>query len=233
MSSEIAKTSGELAVSVNALQAQSKFDDSMFGGIAGNRVAFLPRMQLFTSNSDQCKRGVIGVAEYGLIKGKDELVKLGKSVIGVPLAWRAKAMFVKSDPPLAFHNAKSPEFQDIKRKADNDSNSGNLYGPEFLVWLGTEHGFVTFFMGSKTARNEAPALRALLPGADGRCRTANFSSAFIENKEFSWHGPKVVVSGQSLELPEASVLEQTIGDFLNPIDSKIEAAQEGEVNQDR
>lgn len=237
MSSEVVKA-GETALavgaSVTALQASSQFDESMFGGIAGSRAGFLPRLQLFTSNSEQCKRGQIPVANYGLIKGKEELVTLGKSVVGVPVAWRAKAMFVKSDPPLAYHNAKSPEFQAIKQKADADSNSGNLYGPEFLIWLGPDHGFVTFFMGSKTARNEAPAVRALLPGADGRLRSANFNSQFIETKEYSWHGPKVVASAQSIELPAPEILEQTVADFLNPIDSKpAEQAKETEVNTDR
>lgn len=237
MSNEVVKA-GETALAVGAtvtaLQAQSQFDDSMFGGISGSRGGFLPRLQLFTSNSEQCKRGQIPVANYGLIKGKDELIPLGKSVVGMPIAWRAKAMFVKSDPPLAYHNAKSPEFQAIKQKADADSNSGNLYGPEFLVWLGSEHGFVTFFMGSKTARNEAPAVRALLPGADGRLRAANFNSQFIETKEYSWHGPKIVASSQSIELPQPEVLEQAVADFLNPIDSKpVEKAEDTQVNADR
>jgi hypothetical protein len=235
MSSDVAKTGGEMAVvGIAALQASSSFDNEMFGGVAGNRAGFLPRLQLFTSNSEQCKKGLIPVATYGLIKGKTELISLGKTVIGVPVAWRAKAMYVKGDDVLAYHNAKSVEFQDIKKKADADSNSGNLYGPEFLIWLGPDHQFVTFFMGSKTARNEAPAVRALLPGADGRLRSANFSSVFIETKEYSWHGPKIVASGQSLDLPDPNVLEQVVGDFLNPIDSQPkEKATEDEVKADR
>jgi hypothetical protein len=229
MSNEVVVPETETALAVGtvvtALQAQSKYDDSMFGGISGSRASFFPRLQLFTSNSEQCKKGQIPVATYGIIKNKDELITLGKTVIGVPIAWRAKAMFVKTDPPLAYHNAKSPEFQDIKRKADADSNSGNLYGPEFLLWLGKDQGFVTFFMGSKTARNEAPSLRALLPGADGRFRYANFGSQYIETKEYSWHGPKIIASSQTLELPETAALETAVGDFLNPVDSVVEVAQ--------
>lgn len=235
MSSEIQKAQSEtgLAVAnVTALQVASNFDDSIFGGIAGSRASFFPRLQLFTSNSEQCKQGKIAVATYGLIKSKDELVPLGKNVIAVVVAWRAKAMFVKSDPPLAYHNAKSEEFQQIKRRADADSNSGNLYGPEYLLFI-EEHGFVTFFMGSKTARNEAGAVKALCPGADGRLKCGNFGSVYITGKEHSWHGPKVVVSAQTVTLPEQAALDTAVADFLNPVDSTAEAAEAGAVNADR
>ena len=235
MSSEIVKPETETALAVSsvaALQAASGFADDVFGGIAGSRMSFFPRLQLFTSNSEQCKQGKIGVATYGLIKGKDELVPLGKNVIAVAIAWRAKAMFVKSDPPLAYHNAKSEEFQAIKKRADADSNSGNLYGPEFLLYI-EEHGFVTFFMGSKTARNEAGAVKALLPGADGRLKCGNFGSVYITGKEHSWHGPKVVVSAQTIALPEQAALDAAVADFLNPVDSTAESAETAAVNTDR
>jgi hypothetical protein len=222
--------SSEIAtVNVVALQAQSRYQDEDFSGISGNRTAFLPRLQLFTSNSEQVKAGKIPLAHYGLVVG-EELTDLGKEVLAIPLAWRAKAMYVKADPVLAYHDAKSAEFQDIKKKADADSNSGNLYGPEFLVWLGPTHGFVTFFMASKTARNSAVAVRALLPLPDGRMRVGLLTAEFIKTSEYSWHGPKMVVSAQSLELPAQDSLETTIADFLNPKDSvTAEAAPAGAV----
>jgi len=219
-------------VNVAALQKASSYDDTDFGGIAGSRAGFLPRLQLFTSNSEPVKKGEIGVAHYGIIKGKDTLIDLGKSVVVIPLAWRAKAMFVKSDPVLAYHNPKSEQFQEIKKKADADSNSGNMYGPEFLLWH-EEHGYLTFFMGSKTARNEAPAIRALLPTPDGRLRAAVLSATYIQTKEYSWHGPKVVASSQSVTPPPADTLEVTISDFLNPTDSVVEKAPEDAARTDR
>lgn len=216
---------GALAkVDVAALQAQSKFSDDMFGGISGKRFGFLPRLQLFTSNSEQCKQAKIPVAHYGIIKGKDELIPLGPNVIAIPIAWRAKAMFVKVKPPVAYHNAKSEEFQKIKRAADADSNSGNMYGPEYLMWI-PQHGFVTFFFGSKTARNEAPAMKALLPtAAGGNFRTAALSSTFIRTDEYSWHGPKVSPSSQSIDEPDRDALDATLLEFLNPQDSVVEEA---------
>lgn len=238
MSSEMAPVAPptETAIApadIAALQAQSKFVDDDFTGISGSRINFLPRLQLFTSNSEQCKTGKIPVAHYGLVKGKDELIDLGGQVLAIPLAWRAKAMNVKSDPPLAFHNAKSPEFQDVKKKADADSNSGHMYGPEFLVWLGPDHGYATFFCGSKTARNAAPAVKALLPLPDGRLRVGLLTAEFIKNESFSWHGPKMVVSASSIEQPEAASLGTTISDFLNPKDSEVEAAAPDAANEAR
>jgi len=221
-----------LVQSITALQAASKFTDDTFSEVGGTGANFLPRLQLFTSNSEQCKKGQIGVATYGLLI-KDELTELGKDILAMPLAWRSKAMFVKSDPPVAYHNQASKEFQEIKEKAKADSNSGNLFGPEYLVWLGPQHGFATFYMASKTARNASGAVHALLP-SDGKFKVGVFSSEYIETKDYGWHGPKCTLSTQTLELPPQAQMDAVVADFLNPRDSaKKEAAPTEAVNQDR
>lgn len=205
---------------IAALQASSDYAEAKdFVGVAGAGFNFLPRLQLFTSNSDEVKRGVIGVAEYGVITGKDQLTKAGKTVVVVPLAWRAKAMVVKDvEKPLAYHKPQSKEFKEIRARADADSNSGNMYGPEFLMWMpGT--GYVTFFMGSKTARNAATPVRALLPKPNGSLRAGVLSAVFIEAKGFSWHGPVISPSDQSFDGPPPETVVNMITNFLNPVDS--------------
>lgn len=226
MSAEVAvPETGNTAVAtmpdIAALQAASDYaSPKEFVGIAGAGFSFLPRLQLFTSNSDEVKRGAIGVAEYGIISGKEStLKKLGKTVLVVPLAWRAKAMVVKDvEKPLAYHKPQSPEFKAIRAKADADSNSGNMYGPEYLMWCPGE-GYVTFFMGSKTARNAATPVRALLPKPNGSLRAGILNSVFIEAKGYSWHGPTISPSDQSFEGPPVETLLDTITSFLNPTDS--------------
>lgn len=204
------------AFNVAALQAQSQFALDNFAGIAGNRGSFLPRLQLFTASSDEVKEGKIGVAVYGVVKGED-LIEVGKLVPAIPIAYRAKAMNLRADPPQAYHNQNSEEFKDFMRRSA-DANSGYVYGPEFLLWMGDPHGFVTMFFMSKTARNTAPDLRALLPGADGRLRVAVLGAKLIENDDYKWHGPTVMPSSQTLPLPPDDLLEMTVRTFLAPKD---------------
>lgn len=242
MSAEVAvPETGTTAVAtmpnIAALQASSDYGEVKdFAGLAGPGMNFLPRLQLFTSNSDEVKRGNIGVATYGLVTGKDQLKPLGKTVLVVPLAWRAKAMTVKDvEKPLAYHKPQSPEFKAIRAKADADSNSGNMYGPEYLMWIPGE-GYVTFFMGSKTARNAATPVRALLPKPNGSLRAGILNSVFIEAKGFSWHGPTISPSDQSFEGPPPETVLETITNFLNPVDSVPEdstPAPAEAANQDR
>lgn len=217
-----------LPTDIIGLQEASQFAADDFKDIAGKGMNFLQRLQLFTSNSDEVKCMKIDLAHYGLIKGKDSLIPLGKSVVLIPLAWRAKAMDVKAEPkPLAYFKQTSPEFQAIVKAANADSNTGNMYGPEFLVWVPT-HGYCTFFFGSKTARNVAPMLKALLPKAGtGQMQVAVATAKFIDNGKFKWHGPEISPSGQTVtDLPAQETLYPTIKDFLAPQDSQIEEAAE-------
>lgn len=233
MSDVATTTGGALAMpNVAALQAAAYAKEDM-AGLFGTRTAFLPRLQLMTSNSDPVKEGRFPLAHYAVVKGKEDLTNAGQVVLVIPLAWRAKAMFVKVDPPVSYHKQSSPEFQDIKNKADADPNSGNLYGPEFLIWM-PPYGYLTFFFANKSARNEAPNLHALLPGIDGSLKVASVSAQFIKNDQYKWHSPKVVASDQSLESPPTETLELTIKDFLSPRDSiPAQKAPEGAVQADR
>lgn len=211
---------------IAALQATSAYNvEEPNKELFGSFLQFLPRLQLFTGNSDQVKRMKIPLAHYGLIKGKEkELIPLGPTVLCIPLAWRAKAMDVSNDDNiLAYHNQNSEEFKRIVQTANTVQNSKCMYGPEFLLWLGATHGFVTFLMGSKTARNAAAPMRALLPRADGILRTGILSAIFIEDDKNSWHGPKVEFSSQSIENPPAEGLVEMITAFLNPQDSGVKA----------
>lgn len=215
------------AFNPGALQAASDFALDNFAGVAGNRGSFLPRLQLFTASSDEVKEGKIGVAVYGVVKGED-LIEVGKLVPLIPYAWRAKAMNLKADPPQAYHNQKSPEFIDFQRRAA-DSNSGYVFGPEFLLWMGDPHGFVTMFFMNKTARNVAPDLRALLPDpATGRTRVAVLGAKLIENDDYKWHGPTIMPSSQTIAPPPDDLLEMTCRTFLAPKDydpAAVEAAK--------
>lgn len=220
-----------------ALQ-QENFGDDLFKQAGGSEgmIGFLPRLQLFTANSNDVKRGKINLAHYGTIQGKEKtLTDLGKNVLMVPIAWRPKALNTKADPVTAFHNPMSKEFKDFKAKADADANSGFMYGPEFLVYIpDKEIGFATFFMGSKSARNESAKLRALLPVGGSPLRPAMATAQFIETKEYSWHAPQIMPSSQSVALPDMDKVNEIALIFLKPKDSEIEEkVDETTVNTDR
>jgi hypothetical protein len=220
-----------------ALQ-QENFGDDLFKQAGGSEglIGFLPRLQLFTANSNEVKRGNINLAHYATIAGKEKtLTDLGKNVLLVPIAWRPKALNTKADPVTAFHNPLSKEFKEFKAKADADANSGYMYGPEFLVYIpDKEIGFATFFMGSKSARNESAKLRALLPVGGNPLRPAMCTAQFIETKEYSWHAPQVMPSSQQVTLPDMDKINEIALVFLKPKDSEIEEkADATAVNADR
>lgn len=227
MTDGIVKAEAAMAMpNIAALQKAS--DELVVGGdgVFGVRLSFLPYIQLYTGNSKPVQTGKIQVAHYGINKGQD-LISLGKEVLCVPLAWRPKCMDINGDKPKSYFKPNSDIFKQLKARAEADSNSGVFYGPEFLLWI-PDHGFVTFMFGSKTARNEAPALKALLPSVAG-VRTAVLSSNFIETDSYAWHGPKVSLSSQVLsDLPLGEV-EGYVTDFLNPSDSKEDEVAPTEV----
>lgn len=224
---------------IAALQQASDYSDKKgFVDVAGPGFGtFLPYLQLFTSNSEECKTGEVPVAHYGTVEGKEKTITvIGKTVRCCPIAWRAKAMFFKTadGKPVAFHNQKSKEFLDIRAAADADSNSGNMYGPEFLMWLPDQKKYVTFFMGSKTARNAATPVHALLPRSGGGLKCGVLAAQFIQGTEYSWHGPTISPSDQSFEGPDFAEIAKIVSDFLTPKDSVIaEAAPIGSANPDR
>ena len=216
MSTELVLTPEQQAAKIAELQ--SKYD-SGFDEIASS-TKFLPRLQLFTSNSEAVQTQVIPVAHYGMVKGKNNITDLGKSVLCMPLAYRAKALDTKANPIVAFHVQTDERFKAIVKRANANANSGCLYGPEFLVWL-PDHGFVTFLMGSKSARNEAGVVRACIDKA--MVLTANF----IVGKEYKWHAPKAELSMQGIYAPPADRKAEILLDFLNPPDAEEEEVADG------
>lgn len=238
--STIPQSGGALATmpDIGAMQQASAFSDN-FGAVAGVGVSFLPYLQLFSSGSDAVKEGKIGVAHYGYIEGKEKTITdLGKALLVVPLSYRTKAMKTKNTPdgkPLAFHNHKSKEFLEIRAIADdkNQKDSGCLYGPEFLLWLPEQQKYVTFFMGSPTARNAAVPIHALLPRPGVLPKAGILTGVLIDNGTHKWHGPSIALSTQSWT-PPGEDLATVVTDFLNPRDSAVvEAAAPAVVNTDR
>ncbi|MCP4279591.1 MAG: hypothetical protein GY776_06235 [Alteromonas sp.] len=150
------------------------FDEMSSGG-------FMPRIQLMTSNSAECKAGEFPINHYALVKSDKE--DLGKNVDMVPVAWRATALQSTDDGFLTSHDKNSSLFQHLIAQTKVE-DSGAMYGPEFLLWIPSKKEFVTFLCGTKTARNMAASVKGLIG------KPATLTSEKIETAKYTWMGPK-------------------------------------------
>lgn len=185
--------------------------------VASGDAGFLPRLQLFGSKSNACATGAIGIGRYGLVND-DIITDLGTEVDALVVTWRPKAMQTV-DNILVEYDPQSELYQQLKEKA-GISDSGCMYGPEFLLWIPTQTTFATYFMSSKTARREARKMQPLLQKA------ATFKAKLIETAKYKWHGPVVVPCSAPLELPDSEVLVTAAKKFMNPPKSEVEVAPE-------
>ena len=245
MSNEVAVSSGgalvaqEQLAEIARLQAEA-FPVEVFKAAGGGEgfAAFLPNIKLFSPTSEEVKRMRIEMGTYGAVRGKEkQLIPLGKNMLLVPLAWRPKAMDLRESGKVrSYHKAHSKEFMEVKATADRPGQNGCMAGIEYLVYLdhkvdGLPLGFCNFFFGSKTARNEAGKMRALLPiGTSTAFRPAMCTTQLIEDEKNSWFGPVVMPSAQFVELPGIEVIMPQIMSFINPKDSEV--VEEGDKTKE-
>lgn len=194
-------------------------DDKQLAAVSSSGD-FLPRLQLFGSNSDACKKSQIGIAHYGLVTGKDTIEDLGKEVDVIIIGGRPKALRICDDGTII--TKFDPNDDEFKKIMDdsNVANSGCMYGPEFVVFVPAAARFATFFMSSKTARRQAGAVHARLRKA------ATLKAEFIETKKYSWHGPVCVPCSTPLAAPAPEDIAAAVKKFMSAKESSIETAPE-------
>jgi hypothetical protein len=182
--------------------------DPDFDSLASGRG--LPTIKLMTANSEEVKAGEFPTNCYALQQG-EVLTDLGKNVDVVIVAYRLTALLANDDGFCSSHVRQDPLFNEIIRIADTDGfGSGAIYGPEFLVWLPTHKVFATFLCGSKTARNMAAGIKALVG------EVATLSSKKYENKKYNWFGPSVAPSNVAVtEVPDEETLNEVTQAFIS------------------
>lgn len=114
---------------------------------------YLPRLQLFTANSTVVKERLISAGHWGIPLTPSTIIDLGEEVDVVLAAERDKALLV-GDELISSTDKASETFKKIRDLANNDRDSGAMYGTEFLVWIGMNQVFCTLFLGSASARRE-------------------------------------------------------------------------------
>lgn len=186
---------------------------------------FLPRLQLMTSNSKACKSEKVPVNQFALVQGEDYKV-LGRNVDVLVIAMRTKALDISDeeniitiyDPKADEAGNPSGEFKRIMEKSENPE-SGCMFGPEFLIWVSGVGKFATFFLGSKSQRREAAAIRGLLK------QPCTLSPAYIEGKKFQWYVPRGTVCSTPISpMPTMEEVMKELESFLNPTESSVEHA---------
>jgi DNA gyrase inhibitor GyrI len=181
---------------------------------------FLARMMLFGTNSKLVQEEKIKAGAYGLVKSKDEFEDLTKEVQVIPLSVRAKAMEISGDEITTVYDRNNEEFKRIAEKSEI-SDSGCMYGVEFLLWLPVQKVFTTWYASSKTSRREAPLLKNLMG------RPARMSSKLIKGKKYNWHGPVITVSSIPISpdgVPSQDAVVYEVNRFNNPPVNEKEAA---------
>lgn len=171
---------------------------------------FLPRLQLFISNSDAVKAEKIPMNHYGLVKGQD-IIPLGKEVDIAIIAYRPRAIDASDKNNVRVSSIPTSDlFREIKDRQDNTKNSGCLYGPEFLVWVPSQEKFATFLCGGRSTRNEARKINALMG------KPATLKSRFVDNGTFTWNTPIVTQCTTPFMVPSREEINRVAEEFLHP-----------------
>ena len=139
-------------------------NDDMFKAVASSG-SFIPRLQLMTSNSEKCKSGDFQINHYARVHDSD-FRDLGKDVDILIVGFRPFALETTPEGDIVtLYDFEDENFKRIQVEADKPGMNGCMYGPQFLVWVASEQEFMTFLMGSKTARRASPSVKALMLNA--------------------------------------------------------------------
>ena len=186
---------------------------------AASSTTFLPRLQLMTSNSEKCKTGEFPTNHYAMIQDQ-KFDDLGPNIDILLVTWRPKALEVGDDGVISVFDPNNAEFQRIQDRSMNETNSGCMFGPEFLCWIPSVSRFATFFMGTKSSRREAGNVKARLKKA------ATLGSTKIETKKFTWFAPQVSDCSTPFDMPGKDDMLAAVEQFNNPPVSDMEGVSD-------
>lgn len=206
----------ELAELASLTSGMSKYDANTFNSLA-KTTDFLPRIQLMTAKTKACGEG-FPVNHIALVDGK-ALTDLTQSADVLLLAWRPRASDM-NDGCINSFDDKSDLFKSIAERADQPE-SGCMFGIEFLVYVPTHKRFATIFLGSRSARGEAPVFNAIM--ADGPA-AATIKPRKIETKKYTWFVLTATACSTPFEMPSVDIVKTELDKFLNPKDSEVKAA---------
>ncbi len=171
---------------------------------------FLPRLQLFISASEMVKNEKIAMNHYGLVTGKDQVEDLGREVDVLLISWRPRALDASDKSNIrASSDINSNLFQEIREKS-GETNSGCMFGPEYLLYIPKKPKFATVLFGSKSARNEARNAQQYIGGP------CTFKSRLIKTTEYSWQAMLLTACSTPFDIPDEQTMTDVANEFLTP-----------------
>lgn len=183
---------------------------------------YLDRLQLFTSQTEACKKKKISTDHWGIVSGSGNPEDLGEEVDVFVCAWRPAAKII-GDEILQFFNPDSPEFKQVEEKAATEP-LGYMSGPEFLLFVPSVNKFATLMCANKTFKKSSADLAKLLGKA------ATFRSKLIEGKKYTWTGPEFLECNTPFKMPDSGIIEEMKQKFLNEKSSEVKQVTEEETS---
>lgn len=147
------------------LPASSAWPDEVFDDLAEGTPE-LRRVQLY-SKGKAIDGGLIGPGRWGVPRGEEDVLDLGKAIDLLMFARRPKALDV-ADPnsSLIVYDPRHPDFARIRAGSDC-RDSGCMYGVSFLVFERSTREMYELFFGTRSSRPEAKKLYRYLPRTQG------------------------------------------------------------------
>ncbi len=189
---------------------------------------FLPRIQLYTSNSTVVKSREFEAGHWGLPASPSTIIDLGEEVDIVLIAHRQRAMQWDGENMTASTDPNSEVYQRIKALSHDDRDSGAMYGPEFLAWVGVQQLFATLFLASQSARRETLGFMQALN------QPAQVYSKIVGTRR-KWEIPQIrVTSAFPFDLPTEAVVKSAWEKFTKPDDNEdVEPVPDGNDHNSR
>jgi len=197
----------------------ARYDDKVFDSMAASS-SFLPYLTLGGLTTKFVGSRELGLGNYGVVTSK-KCTDIGDSVDVIVLQWLPLAMRTGGETLMSLTDPSDLEFKKIVDEADI-KDSGCMFGPCFLLYIPKTEQFVTYFMSSKTARNEAPNLKGLMG------KGATLKSHLIKPKasRHQWYGPLITPCSKTLEVPAPEAIRDAGLKFGQVSVSDVETVEE-------
>jgi len=190
---------------------------------------WLARLQLFSSRSAAAMERVIPAGHWGIPVSSSTIIDLGDEVDVVLVAHRDRAMWYDGEEMHSSTDRNSPLYNRLKDMAEADSESGAMYGPEFLAWVGEIQMFLTIFLGNKSARRETLAfMQVMNQPATVYCR-------LVSGKKHKWEVPQIKGSKAfPFDLPTDKAIQEAWAKFTKPDEqAELADADTGDSGRER
>ncbi len=216
------------------IQVSTEIATSEITGLT-RTTSFLPRISVCGSTTDLVQQGKMAVGTHALVRSGSDFVDLGKSFSFLAIMLRPKALKIPKDKsaPVSYYKQDSAAFKKVQADSMAGPMNGNMWGPEFLIWVPKANSFASYFCSSATMRNAAPDLLTIMKKeeAGGKSRyvsaPATSETHFIIGKVNKWWGARFLPCTTPLppvENPDEWMekFKEEVEKFKNPPESEVE-----------